>query len=177
MKMFNPNKIKRFTLVTLSAIAAILATIPAQALPGQSSNTVLKWVKSRPQLPTLEYGDETSTYFGTKGNLRFFVGTAFGKNVTQESIEVSDDPNFKFAKKSTKAIKLIQDIYEVSIANDFKNSRLVTKIRGQHFYQGQKFAYTASDDSGSSSFQIIPVKKLQDEIKSTKFCQTNQCDI
>ncbi len=175
--MFNRNKTNHFTLLALSAIAAILATTPAQALPEQSSETVLKWVKTRPQLPTLEYGPETSTYFGTKGNLRFFVGTAFGKNVTQESIDVSDDPSLKFAKKSTKAIKLVQDVYDLSIASDFKNSRLVTKVGGQHFYQGQKFAYTASDDSRGSSLQIILVKKLQDEIKSTKFCQTHQCDV
>ncbi|MFH7025871.1 MAG: hypothetical protein ACHBN1_10810 [Heteroscytonema crispum UTEX LB 1556] len=175
--MLNYSKNKRLTLAALSAIAAILATTPVQALPGQSTNTVLKWVKSRPQLPTLEYGGETSTYFGTKGNLRFFVGTSFGKNVISESIEVSNDSNLKFAQKNTKAVKLIEDIYDSNIANDFKNSRLVTKVGGQHFYQGQKFAYTASDYQGGSGFEIIPVKNLQEAINSAKYCQTNQCDV
>ncbi|MFN6495725.1 MAG: hypothetical protein RMX65_001480 [Nostoc sp. DedQUE01] len=179
------NKNNKFNLLhfaALSTLAITFAVAPANALPGQNINTVLSWVKTKPQLPTLEYGHETLTYYGSKSNLSFYV-TVPQKIVTQESISVNGDSKLKFTKKNVKAVKLLQDIYGSNIANDFKNSRYVTKVAHEQFYRGQKFAYSASDFEATtgapsiSELQIIPLNNLQENIDSAKYCQTNQCDI
>ncbi|MBD2514511.1 hypothetical protein H6G93_05715 [Nostoc sp. FACHB-973] len=176
------NKLNWLHFAALSTLAITFVIAPANALPGQNINTVLNWVKTKPQLPTLQYGHETLTYYGTKGNLSFHV-TVPQKIVTQEGISVNGDSKLKFTKKNVKAVKLLQDIYGSNIANDFKNSRYVTKIAHEQFYRGQKFAYSTSDfeatsdASSTSAFQIIPLNNLQQNIDSAKYCQTNQCDI
>ncbi|WP_414568786.1 hypothetical protein [Nostoc sp. CCY 9925] len=182
------NKSNKFNLLhfaTLSTLAITFAVAPANALPGQNINTVLSWLKTKPQLPTLEYGHETLIYYGTKANLSFYV-TVHESNqriVTHETISINGDSKLKFTKKNVKAVKLLQDIYGSNIANDFKNSRYVTKVAHEQFYRGQKFAYSASDfeataDAPSiSGFQIIPLNNLQQNIDSAKYCQTNQCDV
>ncbi|MCF2150187.1 hypothetical protein IQ276_027900 [Desmonostoc muscorum LEGE 12446] len=176
------NKLNWLHFAALSTLAITFVIAPANALPGQNINTVLNWVKTKPQLPTLQYGHETLTYYGIKGNLSFHV-TVPQKIVTQEGISVNGDSKLKFTKKNVKAVKLLQDIYGSNIANDFKNSRYVTKIAHEQFYRGQKFAYSTSDfeatsdASSTSAFQIIPLNNLQQNIDSAKYCQTNQCDI
>ncbi|MEH2372225.1 hypothetical protein [Nostoc sp.] len=164
--------------VTLSAIAVILAVTPANALPEQNINSVVKWAKTRPQLPTLRYNSEAHGYEGTKGNLYFYADvTSQNGTVTKEGITVSGDSSLKFTTKNAKAVKLLQNIYNSNIANDFQKSRYVTKIGRDQFYRGQKFAYIAAEVKGGSSFQIIPLNKLQEFINNAKYCQTNQCDI
>ena len=164
--------------IALSTLAMVFAVAPVYALPGENTNTVLKWVKTKPQLSTLKYGYETFTYVGTKGNLRFFVSeNSTNKTVISETMEISNDPSIKFTKKNAQAIKLAEDIYNANIANDFKNSQYVTKISGSHYYRGQRFAYVTTDSEGSSALKIIPLKSLQKEINTAKYCQTNECGV
>ena len=164
--------------VTLSAIAVILAVTPANALPGQNISTVVKWAKTRPQLPTLRYNSEAHGYDGTKGNLYFYADvTSQNGTVTKEGITVSSDKRLKFTTKNAKAVKLLQNSYTSNIANDFQTSRYVTKVGRDQFYRGEKFAYITAAVQGGSSFQIIPLNKLQEFIKNARYCQTNQCDV
>ncbi|MBE9034216.1 hypothetical protein [aff. Roholtiella sp. LEGE 12411] len=180
--MLKSNKFKWLYFAALSTLVVTFAFAPANALPGQNINTVLKWVKTKPQLPTLTYSSETLTYYGTRDNLSFHVSVDQQK-VRSESISVNGDSKLRFTQKNAKAVKFLQDIYGSNIANDFKNARYVTKISDIHFYRGQKFAYTVfefeggTDLPGSSGFEIIPLNKLQQDIDNTKYCQTNQCDI
>jgi hypothetical protein len=170
------NKYNFVYQMALSTLAMVFAVSPVYALPGENTNTVLKWVKTKPQLPTLEYGAETFTYFGKKGNLWFYVSEhSTNKTVVSEAIEIHNEPSIKFTKKNTQAIKLAQDIYNANIANDFKNSQYVTKISGNHYYRGQRFGYVTTDSEGSSELQIIPVKSLQEAINTAKYCQTHEC--
>jgi hypothetical protein len=163
---------------TLSAIAVILAVTPANALPEQNISTVVKWAKTRPLLPTLRYNSEAHGYEGTKGNLYFYLDvTKENGRVTKEGITVSGDSSLKFTTKNAKAVKLLQNIYNSNIANDFQKSRYITKVGRDQFYRGQKFAYIAADVQGGSSFQMIPFSNLQEFIDNAKYCQTNQCDI
>jgi hypothetical protein len=50
-----------------------LAVTSANAFPEQNINTVVKWAKTRPQLPTLRYNSEAHGYEGTKENLYFYA--------------------------------------------------------------------------------------------------------
>ncbi len=163
---------------TLSAIAVILAITPANALPEQNISTVVKWAKTRPLLPTLRYNSEAHGYEGTKGNLYFYADvTSQNGIVNKEGITVSGDKRLKFTTKNANAVKLLQNIYNSNIANDFQKSKYITKVGRDQFYRGQKFAYIAAEVQGGSSLQIIPLNKLQEFIDNAKFCQTNQCDV
>ncbi|MEH1934072.1 MAG: hypothetical protein V7L14_10150 [Nostoc sp.] len=163
---------------TLSAIAVILAVTPANALPEQNIDTVVKWAKTRPQLPTLRYNSEAHGYEGTKGKLYFYADvTSENGTVTKEGITVSGDSSLKFTTKNAKAVKLLQNIYNSNIGNDFQKSRYVTKVGRDQYSRGQKFAYITAEVQGGSSFQIIPLNKLQGFINNAKYCQTNQCDL
>ncbi|MBE9001627.1 MULTISPECIES: hypothetical protein [unclassified Nostoc] len=176
--MHKSSKFNYLFKVALSAIAVILAVTPANALPEQNINTVVKWAKTRSQLPTLRYNSEAHGYEGTKGKLYFYADvTEENGTVTKEGITVSGDSSIKFTTKNAKAVKLLQNIYNSNIANDFQKSRYATKVGRDQFYRGQKFAYITAAVQGGSSFQIIPLNKLQEFIDNAKYCQTNQCDI
>jgi hypothetical protein len=164
--------------VAVSALAVVLVVAPANALPGQNINTVIKWAKTKPQLPTLTYNSEAHGYGGTKGNLYFYADViAPNGMVTKEGITVSGDSSIKFTTKNTKAVKLLQNIYNSNVANDFQKSRYVTKIGRDQFYRGQKFAYITAAVKDGTNFQIIPLSKVQEFIDNAKYCQTHQCDI
>ncbi|MEH1834301.1 MAG: hypothetical protein V7L29_20055 [Nostoc sp.] len=176
--MLKSSKFNYLFNATLSAIAVILAVTPANALPEQNINTVVKWAKTRPQLPTLRYNSEAHGYEGTKEKLYFYADvTSQNGTVTKEGITVSGDSSIKFTTKNAEAVKLLQNIYKFNIANDFQKSRYVTKIGRDQFYRGQKFAYITAEVQGGSSFQVIPLSNLQEFIDNAKYCQTNQCDL
>ncbi|MCC5634361.1 hypothetical protein LC593_00555 [Nostoc sp. CHAB 5844] len=176
--MKKSNKFNLFTLATLSCLAVAIAVTPANALPGQNINTVIKWAKTRAKLPKLTYSSEAHGYSGTKGNLYFYVDVTSEKGtVTKEGITVSEDSSVKFTTKNAKVVKLIQTIYNSNIANDFSQSRRITKIGRDHYYQGKKYAYILAEVEGGSAFQLINLRQLQAEIDNAKYCQTHQCDL
>ncbi|MEH2401720.1 hypothetical protein [Nostoc sp.] len=176
--MHKSSKFNYLFNATLSAIAIILAVTPANALPDQNISTVVKWAKTRPQLPTLRYNSEAHGYDGTKGDLYFYADvTEQNGRVTKEGITVSGNDRLKFTTKNVKAVKLLQNIYNYNIANDFQKSGYVTKVGRDQFYRGQKFAYITAEVQGGSSFQIIPLRNLPEFINNAKYCQTNQCDL
>jgi hypothetical protein len=172
------NKFNLMTLTALSSLALAIAIPPANALPGQNINTVIKWAKNKPKLPRLTYSSEAYGYSGTKGNLYFYVDVPSENGiVTKEGITVSGDSSLKFTTKNTKAVKLIQNIYNANIANDFSQSHRITKIGRDHYYKGKKYAYILAEVQGGSAFQIINLNQLQAEIDNAKYCQTHQCDL
>ncbi|MCV3212364.1 hypothetical protein OGM63_02265 [Plectonema radiosum NIES-515] len=125
--MPNCNKFNLLSTAALSVCAIALTVAPANALPGQNINTVLNWAKTRPQLSALKYNSETHGYGGRNGNLYFFVNTTSQNGtVTKEGITVSNDPSIKFTTDNAKGVKLLQNIYNSEIANDFRNSRSLT---------------------------------------------------
>jgi hypothetical protein len=114
------NKFNFLSTAALSVLAIALTVAPANALPGQNINTVLKWAKTRPQLSALKYNSEAHGYEGRNGNLYFYVNaTSQNGAVTKEGITVSDDPSIKFTTNNAKGMKLLQNIYNSEIANDF----------------------------------------------------------
>ena len=156
--MHKSSKFNYLTQVSLSVIAVILAVTPANALPAQNINTVVKWAKTRSQLPTLRYNSEAHGYEGTKGKLYFYANvTEENGTVTKEGITVSGDSSIKFTTKNAKAVKLLQNIYNFNIANDFQKSRYATKVGRDQFYRGQKFAYITATVQGD----IIPDNSLE----------------
>lgn len=176
--MKNSNKFNLITLATLSSLAVVCAVTPVNALPGQNINAVIKWAKTKAKLPRLTYSSEAQGYSGTKGNLYFYVDVPSETGtVTKEGITVSGDSSIKFTAKNAKAVKLIQTIYNANIANDFSQSRRITKVGRDHYYQGKKYAYILAEVQDGSAFQIINLRQLQVEIDNAKYCQTNQCDI
>jgi hypothetical protein len=169
------------TQIAISTLEIVFTVTPTNALPGENVATTLKWAKTNPQLPTLEYSSETLTYSGTQGNLQFFISVVDTSDnfiytspnppawtVRSETIEVKQDSNIKFSQKTTKSIKLIQNIYNLNIANDFRNSRYVAKINGMNFYEGKLFAYITIDSSVNSSWEIIYLESLSQEIDNAK---------
>ena len=138
----------------------------------------MKWAKTRPQLPTLRYNSEAHGYEGTKGKLYFYADvTSQNGTVTKEGITVSGDSSLKFTTKNAKAVKLLQNIYNFNIANDFQKSLYVTKIGRDQFYRGKKFAYITATLQDGTNFQLFPLINLQEAINNAKYCQTHQCDI
>ncbi|MDZ8241558.1 MAG: hypothetical protein RMZ69_31140 [Nostoc sp. ChiQUE01a] len=175
--MLKSSKFNYLFNATASAIVVIVAVTPANALPGQNISSVVKWAKTRSQLPTLTYNSEAHGYEGTKGKLYFYADvTSEDGTVTKEGITVGGS-GLKFTTKNANAVKLLQNIYNSQIANDFQKSRYVTKIGRDLYYRGQKFAYITAEVQGGSSLQIIPLRNLQEFIDNAKYCQTNQCDI
>jgi hypothetical protein len=166
-------------IAALSSLAVVLATFPANALPGQNISAVVKWVKTRPQLPqVLKYNSEVSGYDGRKGNLYFYVNVTSEKgSVTKEGITVSDDPSIKFAKNNAKGVKLLQDIYKAGISDDFRNARSLAKVGRDSFFRGQKFGYITAEVKDGTNFQMIALGSLQKAIDDAKYCQTHQCDL
>lgn len=176
--MFKSHKFNYLLSAAVSGLALFLAITPANALPGQNINTVVKWATTRTKLPTLTYNSEAHGYGGAKGNLYFYADVTSEKGtVTKEGITVSGDSSLKFTKKNAKALKLIQDIYNSNIANDFQKSQYVTKIGRDQFYRGKKYGYLAAEVQGGTNLQIIPLKNLQEAINNARYCQTNQCDL
>lgn len=176
--MNKSNKTNYFFSTALSALAIVLTITPVNALPGQNINTVIKWAKTKSQLPTLRYNSEAHGYDGTKGNLYFYVDvTSQNGIVTKEGITVSGDSSVKFTTKNSPALKLLKNIYNSNIANDFQKSRYVTKVGRDQFYRGQNFAYITAQVQDGSAFQIIELSKLQGVINNAKYCQTHQCDL
>ncbi|AFZ13337.1 hypothetical protein Cri9333_2470 [Crinalium epipsammum PCC 9333] len=173
--------IKKLNLVSVSAIsviAMIFAVIPVYALPGQNINTVIKWVKTKPQLPRIKYNSEAHGYDGTKKNLYFYADVpSQNGTVVKEGITVSNDSSIKFTQKNAKAVKLIQDIYNSTISNDFRTSKNVIKVGRDQFLRGTKFGYITAEVQGGSAWQITSLKTLQEEINNAKYCQTHQCDV
>ncbi|MDZ8080336.1 MAG: hypothetical protein RMX35_14855 [Nostoc sp. DcaGUA01] len=175
--MLKSSKFNYLFNATASVIVVILAVTPANALPGQNISSVVKWAKTRSQLPTLTYNSEAHGYEGTKGKLYFYADvTSEDGTVTKEGITVGGS-GLKFTTKNANAVKLLQNIYNSQIANDFQKSRYVTKIGRDLYYRGQKFAYITAEVQGGSSLQIIPLRNLQEFIDNAKYCQTNQCDL
>lgn len=172
------HKFNLLSTAALSVFAIALTVAPANALPGQNINTVLNWAKTRPQLSALKYNSEANGYEGRNGNLYFYVNTTSQNGtVTKEGITVSKDPSIKFTTNNAKGMKLLQNIYNSEIANDFRNSRSVAKVGRNTFHSGQKFAYITADVQGGTNLQIISLNNLQGEIKNAKYCQTHQCDL
>jgi hypothetical protein len=166
-----------FALVTLSTLAAISTVKPAIALPGQSANELLQWAKSRP-LPTLKYSSEVYSYTGNKGNLHFYAATtAENGKITREGITVSRDRTIKFSMRNSKAVKLIESIYGLRIAKDFKNSQFRETVGRNSFLRGKYYAYSVAKVQDGTNFQIFPLQDLSKEISVAKYCQTHQCDI
>ena len=164
--------------LALSSLTLSLSLTPANALPGQNITTVVNWAKTRAMLPALKYNSEAHGYEGTKGKLYFYADVTSQKGtVTKEGITVSGNSSLKFTQKNSKAVKLIQNIYNSTIANDYQKSRNVIKIGRDQFSRGQKYAYITAEVQGGSSFQIISLSSLQEAINNAKFCQTHQCDI
>jgi hypothetical protein len=173
--------VKKLNLIpfsAISAIAIIFAVVPVYALPGQNISTLIKWAKTKPQLPTIKYNSDAHGYDGTKKNLYFYADVPSQKGtVVKEGITVSNDSSIKFTKKNTKAVKLIQDIYNSTIADDFRTSKDVIKVGRDQFARGKKFGYITAEVQGGSAWQITSLSTLQAEIKNAKYCQTHQCDI
>ncbi|HEY9694708.1 MAG TPA: hypothetical protein V6D15_21115 [Oculatellaceae cyanobacterium] len=175
------TQVKKLNLISFSAvsvIAMIFAVVPVYALPGQSINTVIKWAKTKPQLPTLKYNSDAHGYDGTKKNLYFYadVPSQNGK-VIKEGITVSNDSSIRFTQKNAKAVKLIQNVYNSTIANDFRTSKNVIKVGRDQFLRGQKFGYITAEVQGGSAWQITSLSTLQEEINNARYCQTHQCDV
>ncbi|BBD60645.1 hypothetical protein NIES2109_34440 [Nostoc sp. HK-01] len=176
--MKNSNKFNLIALAALSSLAVTFVVTPANALPGQNINTVIKWAKTKTKLPRLTYSSEAHGYSGNKSNLYFYVDVPSENGiVTKEGITISGDSSIKFTSKNAKAVKLIQSIYNANIANDFSQSRRVTKVGRDHYYRGQKYAYILAEVQGGSAFQIVKLNELQGEIDGAKYCQTHQCDL
>ncbi|MBD2292758.1 hypothetical protein H6G06_04475 [Anabaena sphaerica FACHB-251] len=164
--------------VIVSTLVIASAVNPAHALPGENIVNVLEWVKTKPQLPTLEYSSETLTYFGKKGNLQFFISEyptddfsylyPPSSYIHSETIEISKEPQIKFSQKTDQAIQLVKDIYNTKIANDYRRSQYGAKINGMTFYKGKLFAYITIDSKDNSSWEIIHLNSWQQEIDNAK---------
>jgi hypothetical protein len=179
-------KYQRLSVATLSALiwmaginyAIFLGNTRANALPGQTVNSFLTWVKTKPQLPAIKYNNESQSYDGTKGNMYFYASVTSTKGkVKKEGITVSKDPSIKFSRQNAKAVKLIQDIYGAEVSNDFKNSTYITQVGRDSFLRGKEHGFSVAQVKDGTNLEIVLLKDLQQKINNAKYCQTHQCDV
>ncbi len=172
------NQFKALFLTPLSALIVALGVTPANAVPGQSASTFVKWVKSNPQLPAVKYNSETQGYDGRKGNLYFYAGaTSRQGTITREGVTISGDSSIKFSRQNAKAVKTIQGIYGSKIASDFSNSQYIVKVGRDSFLRGKQYGYSVAQVQNGTNLEIFLLKDLQKKIDNAKFCQKNQCDV
>lgn len=183
----NRKFIKFGVMITL----ALQWTLPAYALPGQNIRAVINWSENNPIISKLTYSStqyekgEPDYYSkvdfpGQQSTLTFNVWVNCNGIITSENIDYrSQDKNnaLEFKKDNSNGIRLIQQIYGQSIAEEFRTSEYVTRINESQFYKGRRFGYQTWNDSndGIYHFTIIPLKDLETNIKQWKYCTTHSC--
>lgn len=185
MKLIQPQK-KLGLSQTLALNVLVFAcnlTGTAYALPGQPIKNVLQWAQNHPILPKLtsdqlvQYNYSGETNFEA-GKLYFRVSYIQPTKVVNEERIVYNHSNqqLKFTKTNPRALRLIQRIYNQTVADDFRNSQYVTHVGTIQFYRGRKFAYV-TDTEYPQTLSLIRLKDLAEEIRQARYCQTHHCDI
>lgn len=180
---------KRFLLLFTAAFSlAFSLNSPAQAIPGDSVQTVKNWVKQHSGLSPLMRG------VAELSGLPFYTSEAKLPNGTIV-FSMSPDRQDKISQKETIALRtvqpfagftrqnlnVIQQIYGGSIATDFRASQFVAQVNynsvENRYYRGKQFAYrtTAFKEANEGQkfyhFTVMPLNDLNAEIQGDRQCR------
>lgn len=184
-RLFN-RKFKLLRNLTLSGIALLLSTAPAHALPGQNLETIREWSKKSFVLPpALVYNPDYDAYTGIRTikdgmlALSVKVDPQDKTSVHEQVVTLLNRPGFAFTRSNLQGLKLVEQIYNPQIAEDFRTSKFVAQVGEVDFYQGDQFVYTTHNRflRGIRRFDVIPVDNLKQAIDREVFCQTNKCNV
>lgn len=178
----NLLKFRRMTqclALTISSLVIPFQATSSLGLPGQSLDTVRRWTTENPVIPEIIYNPEVQGYTGLEtiqgGLIAFLVRVNPENNqVTQEQITtLVGTTNLAFTRDNEPGLELLGRVYDAGLVNDFRESRYVAKVGTRRFYQGERFAYIASDRplNDAVRFNIIPITNLRQAIEQAKFCQ------
>ncbi len=146
------NQQPRFQLSFLVGLICALnacVVLPAVALPGQSTDKVVRWSYDHPLiaglLPAIKLQTAEPDLYSTSkclGNELGFAVWAPNGLVIQELVDyVTSDTSFNFEPKNSDGINLIQQVYDSAIAKDFASSTLIYQKNNHSFFRGRRYGY------------------------------------
>ncbi len=176
MELTHPTK--KLGLPQKCAIALLIfafnLTGTANALPGQPIKRELQWAQNHPILPKLTedgYGRYNGITSFEGGQLEFTISPSDGPVEKEWLLYRHDNQYLVFTKTEPEALRLLERIYDRTIADDFRNSQYVTQVGSNKFYKGRKFAYIA-DTEEPGGLTLTRLENLAGEIK----CQQTNPD-
>jgi len=168
----------------------------AQALPGDSVQSVKNWAAKKSVLSPLKRGIAELSglpfYMSQaklpNGDLVFLMSPdRQDQRSQQETIAFGTSKPFTgFTRQN---LELVQQMFGGSIAKDFGRSQYVRRVNytevEKRFYQGQTFAYSTTEFKQSSQgrkfyhFTVLPLKDLDSAIQADRQCRqqsANGCE-
>jgi hypothetical protein len=177
------RKLRLFHKIAIALfVFACNLTRTAYALPGQPIKSTLQWAQNHPILPKLSYHTDSGSYFGETnfegGMLGFTISFTYrtGAVRAERLTYRRDNQGLTFTKTNLEALRLLERIYDRTIADDLRDSQYVTQVGSDNFYRGRKFAYIAH----TGEYQALTLIRLEDLagwIRDTRYCQTHVCDL
>jgi hypothetical protein len=163
----------------------------AQALPGQSVQTVTQWAKQHPLLSPFKRGiGELSgmPFYNSQATVK--TGTIYfsmnpdqrDKQSREETIAYSTKTQFDgFTRTNAKGLDLIRSIYGPAIVSDFQKSRYLARVdfnpHEEQFYRGQQFGYhvvrfkEARQAERFFHLSVVPLSDLDTMITNSRLCR------
>lgn len=178
------------SLIPLTTVFALAFSLhaPAQAVPGDSVQTVKNWVKQHSLLSPLsrDIAELSGLPFYTSnaklsnGTLVFSMSPDRQDKVSQRETIAFGTPQ-PFAGFTRQNLSLIQQIYSAAIANDFRTSQYVAQVDynpvENRYFRGKRFAYRttafkqATEGRKYYHFTVIPLKDLNGSIQGDRQCR------
>jgi hypothetical protein len=163
----------------------------AQALPGQSVQTVTQWASQHLQLSPFKRGiGELSgmPYYSSQatvetGTINFLMNPdRTDTRSREETIAYGAKPQFAgFTRTNAQGLNLIQSIYDRGLVVDFQKSRYVARVdfnpHEHQFYRGQKFGYIitrfkeANQGVRHNHFTVVPLNELGGRLSRLQQCR------
>ncbi|MBW4439988.1 MAG: hypothetical protein KME10_01875 [Plectolyngbya sp. WJT66-NPBG17] len=161
---------------------------PAHALPGESVQTVKNRVTNNSALSPLDRGIAELSglpFYTSQGKLPdggiVFSMSPDRQDQRSQQETIAFETSKSFAGFTRQNLKLIQQMFGGSIAEDFRRSSYVARVDYVHienrFYRGKKFAYTTTEFKQSNDgrkfyhFTVLPLKDLNGEIRADQQCR------
>lgn len=183
--------LSRILCVAGLSVLALNFVSSAQALPGQSVQTVSQWAKQHPLLSPFKrgIGELSGLPFYTSqakvqtGVINFLMNSdRADKQSREETIAYGTKTAFDgFTRTNTKGLDLIRSIYDQAMVNDFQKSRYVARVDFNpyeyQFFRGQRFGYIALRFKQANQgerffhFKVVPLSDLNGKIAGTQQCR------
>ena len=169
-----------------AALALLMTSAPAYALPGQTTAQLVAWAKANPALHGLTKKIEEmsgnpfySATFESGSNQGFFNATLDEHgNVTNESLGIGNGPdNYDILKHPATAAALVKTVYGDAVAADMRSATLVGRwtmlgeTSATALYRGTLYGY----EQAHAFVKILPLGSIGAEAQQLKTCAKQEC--
>jgi hypothetical protein len=163
-------------------------TNSAQALPGESVQTVKSWASQHSVLSPLKRGIAELSgmpFYNSQGKLPNgtieFSMSPDAKDQRSQEETIAFGTAKPFDGFTRQNLGLIAQMFSPEIAEDFKRSRYVARVdytaHEKRFYQGRTFAYSTTEFKESLGgkqyyhFTVLPLQNLNGAIQGERQCR------